>query len=164
MSSYAALIKAIEDRWDDAGLTASLGTLYRFGGSTARSVSTVLRNISGSEDEVYIPGPPQEKTFPRCEFMVDFDALEIRSASSHIKAVPVIFQVFVKLALTADNALDTMSSAFVDSESASTNPLDIVCAKGGIVAVDPIGGVAFKIRGNMYVARLHVEITWSEPR
>lgn len=164
MSSYAALHKAIADRWNDAGLNATYGTLYPFGGTGTRSVSAVISNVARVQDKAYWPGSPQETAFPRAEYEVDFDSLEIRTANSDIKTAPAIFNVFVKTHLTASQALDSMCDGLVDSESADVDPIDMPCAKGGIVAVDHLSAAVIKVGSNIHLAQLRVEVTWSEPR
>lgn len=133
-----SLADAIVDRWSDAGLTASVGTLYP--GDTESS--------------------PEGTALPRVNYEIDGRGGITRSRGSRIKTSNVRITVWND-GTNADlwTRVDAIETAFVNSENAGTNPLNM--SGGTILDVELAEpSSVLKVDTDVYMGIVQLNVNW----
>ena len=133
-----ALREAIHDRWDNAGLATAVAPLY-----------------PGARDAA-----PERTVLPRAQYSLPGDTQRTRSRGSRELLQDLRFQVWGTEDATVQQYVDLIEAAFVDSESASTNPLSLAPADGRILSVDYVGQVVIQEEASVFQGLLELRIQW----
>jgi hypothetical protein len=137
---------AVFDRWNDASLDTSVAELY----PGAKHV-TSRRNVAGS---------PAETDTPRAEFVMEMESVVQKSRGTYVHRQPVRFQVWdTQMAQTVTH-VDAITSAFVNSELAASNPFAIPASVGVVLAVEDAGGTVLKQDDEMFQGVKQIEVLW----
>ena len=133
-----ALREAIYDRWNNAGLATAIAPLY-----------------AGERDAA-----PERTPLPRAQYSLPADTERTRSRGSRELLQDLRFQVWGTNDATVQQYVDLIEAAFVDSESASTNPLSLAPADGRILSVDYVGQAVLQETASVYQGVLELRVQW----
>ena len=135
------LQKSVFDRWNDSGLNSSIATLY-----------------SGDDEAA-----PEGTDKPRAQYSFLDVGGEQRTRGHRIQIQPVRFRVWASSDLLAGQYLDAIDAAFVNSEEAATNPLNLPVSAGGVIGVDFAGRMQpFQETDKVWQGALTIEIRWEK--
>ena len=135
------LRKAIFSRWNSTGLNNNIATLYP-GEETAAPEGTKL---------------------PRAQYFLPVDSEQSRSRGSRVLSQPLQFQVWGTDDSTVQQYVDAIEDAYVNSESAPTNPFSIPSSKGGVMDIGYVNKTVVKEADELFQGILQVEIRWFKP-
>ncbi len=117
------LMAAIFKRWNDAGLNTSVAKLYPAG-----ETPSISKNKTGS---------PEGSDKPRAEYFVMRGPSQSKSRNSRLYQPVATIKVWGTGAAQVVGFVDAINAAFVNSESAGTNPL--VTSAGDVLDVNDGG-------------------------
>lgn len=115
--------KAIEARWNAAGLNTSIAALYP------------------GDDEA---APENAGSMPRAQYATPDSTVESQSKSSIVFIQPVRFRVWGKTYALAKQYLEYIEAKFLNSDRAGTNPLSLTATAGNVLDIEPQGSTVTK--------------------
>ncbi len=132
---------AVKSRWDNASLDTSIATLY-----------------PGDEES-----NPEGTDLPRAEYVLPDDREGRRSRGTREMFQPLRFMVWGTNSRTTRGYVDSIESAFVNSEIAATNPFSIASSVGTILGVNHVGKGSIKVDEAIYQGIVNLSIHWAKP-
>ncbi len=135
------LREAVFSRWNDAGLDGSIAALY-----------------PGVE-----VAAPEGTALPRVQYSLPTDSEQSRSRGSRELLQPLRFQVWGTDDTTVGQYVDAIEAAYVNSESAQSDPLSIPASIGTVMSVDYVSKAVVHEDDALFQGIVQLEIQWFKP-
>jgi hypothetical protein len=143
----AAISVSVYNRWNNASLDSSIAKLYPAGDSP-----TAMKNTSGS---------PEGSSVPRAEYFLNISAPEKTRGSRRYTAI-VVFDVWGTTKEGVDGYISSIYDAFVNSDSAASNPMTMT--GGTILEVDDGPSYVFKDDDALFRGQQTIYVDFSVPQ
>ena len=148
-----SLETALVSRWNATGLNTSIGLLYPGGEPEA------LERTGGDTLAQVIP---EGTGFPRCQYLLFPEMLEMKTVDSRIHVAPVRFGIWHDSWAELEAFLDAVDGVFVNAEQAATLPLALSADEGYVMSVEYLSRVRRKFRRDLCLGILDIAIRWAK--